>query len=138
MADKSKISLTFNNQLASFLGELKTLFPDNEEINKAAEYAEIIRKANPRMTIMLWQMYVCRPYGDIIESGDIVFFLEKDYSADLALVDSITEENRRMILTMIDSGMRDPMRNLEPENQAKCMRYLSVLCRLSNAYAAIV
>lgn len=134
MVDKSKISATFNVQLSSFFGELLNLFPDNEDIAKATEYADLIRKTNPRMLITLWQPYVCQPYGEIIESGDIVFFLEKDYSEDLALA-GISDDNKRMILTMIDSGMRDPMRALDPLNQTMCMRYLSVLCRLANAYA---
>lgn len=128
-----KIMTTFNTQLLQFLGEMKNLFPENDNIAKAVDYADLIRKSNPRMTILCWQMYVCKPYSDIIESENIAFFLEKDYATDLALA-NINEDTKNMILTMIESGMREPMRQLDAHNQQMCMKHLSVLCRLANAY----
>ena len=68
-------------------------------------------------------------YKDIIEAGDINFFITKDYSADLA-----RNDNADKIMESIDR-LRNPVKQMSPENQAKTMKYIQNLCLLSNLYA---
>jgi hypothetical protein len=42
-----------------------------------------IRKANPKLLIKIWYKYVAFPYNAEIESGNIDFFINKDYSKDV-------------------------------------------------------
>jgi hypothetical protein len=84
-----------------------------------------IRKANPKLLVKIWTKYVYAPYKQQIEAGDINFFLTKDYSSDLNKTD-----NSDKIMESIDR-LRTPVKNMSPENQAKTIKYIQNLSKLS-------
>lgn len=125
-ADKNQNILTiFNNHFAEFINDICTIFPDNVRILSAKNALSTIRRANPKMIIKIWINYVARPYKNQIDMGDISFFLEKDYSSDF--VDYNQSDNIMDYINML----RDPIRNMGEENQAKAMKYIQNLSKIA-------
>jgi hypothetical protein len=121
------INLTsvFNNHFDEFLGDIQQVFPDNVDIQTAKNSLLAIRKANPKLLVKIWNQYVAFPYQREIEEGNIEFFINKDYSNDVQQInqsDKIMESINRL---------RDPVRRMSQENQAKTMKYIQNLCKLS-------
>ena len=77
------------------------------------------------MIVRIWLKYVYNPYKEQIESGNITFFLVKDYANDLA-----RNDNSDKIMESIDR-LRSPIKNMSPENQAKTMKYIQNLSKLA-------
>ena len=101
------------------------VFPNNVKIMSAKNSLSTIRRANPKMLIKIWINYVATPYKTQIERGDISFFLEKDYTLDLsgyAQSDNIMEYIHML---------REPIQNMGQENQAKAMKYIQNLSKIS-------
>ena len=88
----------------------------------------MLRKANPRMIIMIWKEHITTPYQAHIEAGDISFFIDKDYSNDVSQAD-----NARAIMEAVDR-LRGPIREMGAENQTKAMKYIQNLTKLSLMY----
>ncbi len=115
----------FNDHFADFVSDIQSVFPDDRDILTAKNALLAIRKANPKLLLRIWIKYVATPYKDIIEAGDINFFITKDYSADLA-----RNDNADKIMESIDR-LRNPVKQMSPENQAKTMKYIQNLCKLA-------
>jgi hypothetical protein len=127
--DKSLIMKAFNKQIFDFFDDIIGIIDANEEIKVARVYFETLRKANPSIILKVWYKKVTVPYGELIEKGNMDYFLEKDYSSDL---DNLA--NSKEIMRIIDSSLRDPIRGMDEVNKGHCMRYVQLLCRLSSAY----
>lgn len=130
MADKSTLSRAFNTHLLEFLDDIIRIYPDNPDIAKAKTSIETIKKANPALIIKAWYQKVYMPYQSVVDSGDISFFFEKDYSQDLQTVNNAGE-----IMKMIDK-LREPVRGMNDANKEHCMTYIQNLSKLSMAYSA--
>jgi hypothetical protein len=115
----------FNKQLEELLDDIISVFPEDPDILTAKNGLMAIRKANPKLLVRIWIKYVAVPYKKQIESGDVNFFLEKDYSLDL-----VRSDNAEKIMEAIDR-LRNPVKNMSPENQAKTMKYIQNLCKLA-------
>ena len=63
-----------------------------------------------------------------IERGDITFFIYKDYSQDL-----VYANNPDKIIESIDR-LRMPIKAMNAEEQAKTMKYIQNLTKLSSIY----
>jgi len=104
------------------------VFPEDPDILAAKNSLMLIRKANPKLIIKTWYASVVSKYKKVIEDGDINFFIQKDYAQDLAESDSgghIMEGINRL---------RKPVSNMSVESQAKTMKYLQNLSKLSTMY----
>ena len=115
----------FNDHFAEFVSDIQSVFPDDLDILTAKNSLLAIRKANPKLLVRIWIKYVYNPYKDQIDNGDINFFLTKDYATDLTRSD-----NSEKIMEAIDR-LRNPIKNMNPENQAKTMKYIQNLSKLS-------
>jgi hypothetical protein len=131
MTDKSLILKTFNKQFFDFLNDILSIVPKDaaNEITVSITYFETLKKANPTLLLKIWHHFICIPYADVISKGDISFFLEKDYSADLTFL-----ANSKEVLSFIDSSLRDPIRNMNAVNKEHCMKYMQIICKLADAY----
>lgn len=132
-SDKSIVIKAFNKQFFDFLDELITIYPDNVEIKTGRNSFDSFKKMNPTSLIKVWYSYIYSPYRTTIESGDIDFFTEKDYSLEL---NDSTVSNAKGILEMIDN-VREPIKNLSQQNRAHATKYIQNLSKLSVAYAAL-
>ena len=115
----------FNDHFSEFVNDVHSVFPDDADILTAKTALLAIRKANPKLLVRIWIKYVYNPYKEQIEAGDINFFLTKDYSNDLA-----RNDNADKIMESIDR-LRKPVKDMSPENQAKTMKYIQNLSKLS-------
>jgi len=116
----------FNNHFVEFLTDIQNVFPEDTDILTAKNSLVAIRKANPKLIVRIWIKYVANPYQDRIIAGDVNFFIEKDYSNDLT-----TSGNAEQIMGCIDR-LRDPVKKMSPDNQAKTMKYIQNLCKLAS------
>jgi len=121
----SNILTAFNDHFLEFINDVQAVFPDDPDILSAKNALTMIRKANPKMIVKIWKAFIADKYRNQIELNDISFFLEKDYSSDIA-----TSNNSDKIMESIDR-LRGPIRNMGPDNQAKVMKYIQNLTKLS-------
>lgn len=113
----------FNNHFFEFIDDISTVFPDNVRITAAKNALSAIKRANPKMIIKFWIECVVTPYKIQIENGDISFFLNNDYKKDLG-------DNSQTAMEYIDM-LREPIKNMGPANQAKTMKYIQNLSKIS-------
>jgi hypothetical protein len=118
----------FNDHFTEFVNDIQSVFPEDPDILTAKNALFAIRKANPKMLIRIWKTYVVLPYQSAIEKGDIQFFISKDYSQDLVKTD-----NADKIMDSINR-LRAPISMMTPDNQAKTMKYMQNLSKLSLMY----
>ena len=74
--NKSLLLKTFHKQLFDFLDDIISIMPDNHELVKSKVYFTTLKQANPTLIIKIWYQYILLPYRDLIESGNVDFFLE--------------------------------------------------------------
>jgi hypothetical protein len=115
----------FNDHFTEFVNDIQSVFPYDTDILTAKNALIAIRKANPKLIVKIWIKYVYSPYKEQIEAGNIEFFLTKDYSNDLA-----RNDNADKIMESIDR-LRNPIKNMSPENQATTMKYIQNLSKLA-------
>lgn len=115
----------FNDHFSEFVNDIQSVFPDDADILTAKNALIAIRKANPKLLVKIWVNYVVTPYKEQIESGNIDFFINKDYSNDL-----VKSDNADKIMESIDR-LRNPVKQMSPENQAKTMKYIQNLSKLA-------
>ena len=118
----------FNDHFTEFINDIYNVFPNNVKLLAAKNALFAIRRANPKMIIKMWISYIAEPYKTQIESSDISFFLEKDYSNDF--VDYTQSDDIMDYINML----RDPIRNMGQENQTKAMKYIQNLSKIAELF----
>ena len=117
----------FNDQLESFLADVQCVFPEDVNIRAAIKHVATLRGLHPKKLPLLWKQFIGVPYRAQIMAGDISFFITKDYSADIG---ASASPNAAGIMTIIDQ-LREPVRQMGAENQAKCMEYIQLLTQVA-------
>ncbi len=128
MTSNSQILTAFNNHFVEFVNDIETAFPDDMEIATAVNALNKLRKANPRLIIMIFKEHVLAPYGDKIMEGDLSYFIDKDYTKDVA-----GSAQAGPILEKIQH-IKEPFSKMEDENKEKVLKYMQNLCKLSSLY----
>ena len=77
------------------------------------------------MIVKIWNSFIVSNYRTEINAGNLDFFMNKDYSNDVS-----SSQNSDKIMESIDR-LREPIRNMGPENQAKVMKYIQNLTKLA-------
>ena len=122
----SNILTAFNDHFVDFINDVQSVFPEDTDVLTAKNALTAIRKANPKMIVKIWKAFIADKYKAEINAGDISFFAEKDYSSDVSV-----SQNSDKIMESIDR-LRAPIKNMSPENQAKTMKYIQNLTKLSD------
>ena len=122
----SNILTAFNDHFLDFLNDVQSVFPEDPDILTAKNALSAIRKANPKMIVKIWKAFIADKYRSQIQSGDIAFFVNKDYASDVSGASGSDK-----IMESIDR-LREPVRNMGPENQAKVMKYIQNLTKLAD------
>jgi hypothetical protein len=121
----------FNDHFVEFVTDIQSVFPEDHDILVAKNSLLAIRKANPKMIVKIWNTYIVGKYKAEIEKGDITFFIYKDYSQDL-----LYTNNPDKIIESIDR-LRMPIKAMNPEEQAKTMKYIQNLTKLASMYESM-
>jgi hypothetical protein len=130
MSSKSLYLTSFNNHFFEFLDDIISIFPDDADLLSAKNAALLFRKANPKIIIQIWNNYVVGKYQEMINQGNIEFFINKDYSNDLA-----NTKHAEKIVDVINR-LREPVKKMGPEDQKKAMKYIQNLTKLSTLYTS--
>lgn len=128
MTDKSTILKAFNTLFFNFLDDIIGIVEDAGDIRSAKTAFEVFRKGNPTIIIKVWRTYIYEPYAEVIQQGDLDFFINKDYSGDLAVLGNPSD-----IMKTIDK-IREPIRNMTDVNKAHSLDYIQKLSLLSASY----
>jgi len=121
----------FNDHFMEFVNDIHEVFPNDVDILSAKNSFSMVRKMNPKILIKSWDSLVVGKYQSAIESGDLSFFMDKDYTGDLQ--DVPNNPNAERIVSAIDR-LRAPIKSMSPDNQAKIMKYIQNLTKISNLY----
>ena len=121
----SNILTAFNDHFADFINDVQSVFPEDVDVLSAKNALIAIRKANPRMIVKIWNTFIVSKYRQEIADGNLEFFINKDYSNDVS-----NSQNSDKIMESIDR-LREPIKNMGPENQSKVMKYIQNLTKLA-------
>jgi DNA polymerase/3'-5' exonuclease PolX len=121
----NNILTAFNDHFIEFISDVHQVFPDDVDVLTAKNSLIQIRKVNPKMIVKIWKTFIVDKYKSEIESGNIDFFINKDYSNDLA-----SAQNSDKIMESINR-LREPIKNMGIEDQKKTMKYIQNLSKLS-------
>ena len=121
----------FNDHFMEFVNDIHEVFPDDVDILSAKNSFSMVRKMNPKLLIKSWDSLVVGKYQSAIEAGDLSFFMNKDYTNDLQ--DVPNNPNAERIVSAIDR-LRTPIKSMSSDNQAKIMKYIQNLTKISNLY----
>ena len=119
------ILTAFNDHFIEFVSDIQNVFPEDADILTAKNALITIRKANPKMIVKIWNAYIVGKYKSEIESGNLEFFMNKDYSQDVS-----GASNSDKIMESINR-LREPIKHMTPESQAKTMKYIQNLTKLA-------
>jgi hypothetical protein len=131
MADKSTLMRSFNTHFVEMLSDIISLYPNNSELKSGLNSFEMVKNLNPSLVIKAWFSKVVTPYHDIIKTGDISFFCEKDYSQDLGKL-----SNANDIISIIDK-IRGPIRSMSITDKQHTIKYIQNLCILAEMYSKL-
>lgn len=115
----------FNELFFKLVTTVKNYFPNDTTINAAEKSLIAIKKMNPGLIFRVWVYYVDTPYKKEIQGNNIDFFVNKDYSEDL----KDYSHDYSVISNAIDR-FREPIKNMDSENQAVIMGYIQSLSKL--------
>jgi hypothetical protein len=124
----ANILTAFNDHFVEFVTDVHSVFPQDKDILVAKNALLMIRKANPKMIISIWNECVVGKYKSEIEQGDIGFFINKDYSQDLSV-----SQNSDKIQQAINR-LREPIKQMNTDEQGKAMKYIQNLTKLADIY----
>lgn len=121
----SNILIAFNDHFSDFINDIQLVFPEDVDILTAKNALSATRKANPKIIVKIWKTFIADKYREYINAGDIGFFIDKDYASDVygASSDKIMDSINRL---------REPIRNMDSDNQIKVMKYIQNLTKLSD------
>jgi len=125
---KQTLQKAFNDHFSEFIQDIVNVFPDNVDVVSASKSMTLLRKANPRLVIGIWNKYVSQKYASQIENGEISFFTEKDYGEDITNMD-----NSSQVINAINR-IREPVRQMSSDNQEKTMKYIQNLKKICDMY----
>ena len=118
----------FNDHFVEFVTDIQNVFPENQDVLIAKNSLLAIRRANPKMIVKIWNTFIVGKYKSEIESGDISFFINKDYGGDFV---NMNESSK--IIEGIDR-LRDPVKQMSKDNQNKAMKYIQNLTKLADLH----
>lgn len=128
---KSNILSKFNEHFVEFISDVQQVFPEDVDVLTAKNSLLMIKKSNPKILIQIWKAQIVDKYRTQIESGNISFFMDKDYSEDLS-----NNYFSSKIMEGIDR-LRGPVKAMSIDNQKKTMKYIQNLTQLSILYESM-
>lgn len=128
---QQQIIAIFNTHFGEFLDDIIRVFPLEESIHKAKKYIDTITAADPRMVITIWKCTVVAGYESQVMAGNIDFFINKDYTADLARFGAASEKLLQTI-----NELRSKIRALDEDNKGKTVKYIQNLTNISRMFNA--
>jgi len=128
MSNKSAIIKGFNTHFFDFLDDVSGIIENNEDILTSKIFFEAVKRANPTLIIKYWYKHVYLPYKDVIDNGNVEFFINKDYNQDISVL-----ENNEEVMKSINS-IKISIKEMSKVNQEHSIKYVQNLSKLSTIY----
>lgn len=125
--NNSLVLSTFIKQLEECLEDISNTYNEDSRFLKCKLYFNTIKLANPRILITTWKSMINEKYRIQIDTGDVNYFIEKDYKDDAPDYYNNTVDNAIQDLRIM-------IRNMSPENISVSMKYVQNLCKLGDLY----
>lgn len=119
----------FNVHFSELLDDLVKVHPQNLDLKTAKITQMALSKMNPSKLIKVWKNHIIK-YADELNEGNISAFIDKDYTSELNNYDSSQSGEINSII----GRLREPIRNMGPENQEKALKYIQNLNKLCKLY----
>jgi len=129
--DKLNYLKIFNDHFIEFIDDIIHIFPNDVELLTTKNAFVLMRQTNPKLVINIFNTYVVNDYKNEIQNGDIDYFLNKDYTEDLKVM-----QHSSKILDKIDR-LRTPIKMMKPDDKEKIIKYLQNLQKLSELYLSL-
>ena len=127
--NKQDIFKGFNNHFVEFIDDIHSIFPNDKDIIMTRDSLLLLKKSNPKMIIDVWYNNITSKYDSEISSGNIDFFLNKNYNDDINMG---AQKNNKVIEAI--EKLRQPIKNMGDDNKQKCLKYMQNLTQLSKLY----
>ena len=121
------ILTAFNNQFVEFIEDILRLFPGDKDLLLSKNGILTLKKGNPKLLIQIWKQFIADVYLKEIQEGDISFFIEKDYTNDVQLLESDK-------VVEVINRLRNPIREMDQTNRDACMKYIQNMTKLTQMY----
>ena len=127
MSEKKEILDTFNIYFREFVNDVYRIFPNDTTISMISKSLSILMMMTKKQVIQVFKTNIVDCYLKEIESGDLSFFMDKNYTDDLNKAGS-----PEFIMNKIDyiKGLVKEMTNEEQQNVMKYFQNLTILCNL--------
>ena len=143
--DKSDVLQIFNQQFKEFVENISESFPKNTIISKMKTALNLLIVVKPNLVYKGVKKFVIDMYRNEIDSGDITFFIDKDYKQDLSKASgsesflktineyATVDSDSNSILEKIEA-LKGPVRERNHAEQPNVMKYIQNLMKLSDLY----
>jgi hypothetical protein len=119
---------TFITQLDECLEDISKVYSSDSRFVRCKLYLDTLKKTNPRMIITTWKTQVADKYEEHILSGNIDYFLNKDYTQELPVYNPTIDQAIQ--------DLRKAIQSMSEENKNKSIQYIQNLCKLSKLYVS--
>ena len=119
----------FCNQLLEFMDDVLRVFPNNLDLKTGKTFIVGLTKVSKKKLISIWKTSVVDVYEKEIMSGNMEYFINKDYSEDLG------EGGTDKMMSVVED-IRMLIRNTSEENKDKAIKYLQNLTKICKLYYA--
>lgn len=110
----------FFNQFISFIGELKQMYPEDEDFPVFVTTLSLLKGTNPMLVVNFVKKEIVDLYGPQIDSRDEGFFVESDdYLA-----------NRDDVDLNIVQKLKQYIRGMSPETKETVWKYIEIITKL--------
>ena len=116
---------TFLSQIDECLEDISKIYASDKRFITARLYLDGVKQTNPKSIIKTWKTRVTDKYYAEIETGNIDYFIEKDYAS---------EDGYSQSVDMIITELKESIKTMSPSNKTIMIQYLQNLCKLSNHY----
>lgn len=118
----------FNNHLLEFIDDIIKIYPEDLDLKTSKTFINGIIKVNPRIVCAYFHNNIGLKYKKQFKSGDINFFINKDYNEDLG------EDWKTNKIHSTMEKWREVLKKSSNENQKKSLKYFENLSKLSELY----
>ena len=131
--DKSDVLQIFNRQFKEFVENISESFPKNTTISKMKTALNLLIVVKPNLVYKGVKKFVIDMYRNEIDSGDITFFIDKDYNQDLSKA-SGSESFLKTVneYATIDSDSNSILEKIEGYLRFLMMHYSETLKQIKN------
>ena len=131
--ERAQLLRAFNEHFSEFVEDVLRVFPNDRELETVARALRALRSMNPRLILVVFRDRFSSPYRSQIESGDMGFFVDKDWKDDVKDSPGVGL-NKSKVVDKINR-MRSSVRDMGEADQAKALGYVQNLVRLADMYA---